>query len=106
VAEQDGSEASDVIDSDLIIGGSPGAYALGPEAGTLLLAKGIERHAGSADDAVTAQVKPARSSISGRAINQARGITSGLSSSGPNRSTRQCSRASLQWRDQCNPCNR
>jgi hypothetical protein len=39
------SEASDVIESDLIIGGSPGAYALGPEAGTLLLAKSIERHA-------------------------------------------------------------
>jgi catechol 2,3-dioxygenase-like lactoylglutathione lyase family enzyme len=38
-------EASDVIESDLIIGGSPGAYALGPEAGRLLLAKSIERHA-------------------------------------------------------------
>ena len=37
------SEASDVIESDLIIGGSPGDYALGPEAGTLPLAKSIER---------------------------------------------------------------
>lgn len=35
----------DVIESDLIIGGSPCAYALGPEAGTCLLAKGIERRA-------------------------------------------------------------
>jgi hypothetical protein len=43
------SEASDVIEFDLIIGGSPGAYALGPEAGALLLTKRIGDATGNAE---------------------------------------------------------
>lgn len=42
-AEQ--GRASDVIESGLIISGSPVAFTLGPEVGMLLLTKSIERDA-------------------------------------------------------------